>query len=55
MPEVAEVDLVTGKFDLVVALDMEDMESFSEFAMNSLNQNANIKHCWTLTRLKKLI
>ena len=52
--EIAFVDLVTGKFDIIMAMDSVDMESFADFAMNKLNANPNIRHCWTLTRLKQL-
>ena len=52
--EVVSVDLVSGKFDLVMALDCTDTESFTEFAMDRLNSNPNIRHCWTLMRLKNL-
>ncbi len=54
-PEVKEVDLLAGTFDLILVGDFDDMESFSDFAMRTLNTDRNIRHCHTLTRLKKLI
>ena len=54
-PEVTQVDLVSGKFDIILTVDCEDTDSFTEFAMNTLNPNQNIRHCWTLMRLKKLL
>ena len=37
-PEVTQVDLLAGKFDVLVTLDCADMESFSELAMASINK-----------------
>jgi len=54
-PEIAEVDLLAGIYDLILAADFSDMESFADFAMEKLNTNKNIRHCHTLTRLKNLI
>ena len=53
--EVSDVDLLAGKFDILVTLDCQDTESFSEFAMRTINKNPNVRHCWTMTRLKKLM
>lgn len=52
--EVTQADLVSGKFDLILTLDCADTDSFSEFAMNKINTNKNIRHCWTLMRLKRI-
>ena len=54
-PEVVEVNLLTGIFDLILIADFADMESYADFAMEKLNINRNIKHCHTLTRLKNLV
>ena len=48
------VELVTGRFVVVIAMDCADMDSFADIAMSRLNTNPNIRHCWTLTRLKQL-
>lgn len=53
--EVISLELLLGKFDILLTLDCDDTEHFSNFAMTVLNQNENIRHCWTLTRLKTLI
>ena len=53
--EVSHVDLTLGKFDILLTVDCEDTDVFSEFAMNTLNKNSNIKHCFTLTKLTTLI
>lgn len=52
--EIARVDLLSGKFDVIVVLDCRDMESFTDFAMATINQNSNVRHCWTLIKLKTL-
>lgn len=52
-PEVIEIDLVAGRFDLVVMVDTANTETFFDFAMKTLNDNENVRHCWSLTRLKK--
>ncbi|MEM8814372.1 MAG: Lrp/AsnC family transcriptional regulator [Pseudomonadota bacterium] len=52
--EITRVDLLGGKFDIIVMLDCKDMDSFTEVAMNAINTNANVRHCWTLMRLKTL-
>ena len=54
-PEITRVDLLSGKFDIVVALDCRDMESFTDIAMTTINNNSNVRHCWTLMRLKTLV
>lgn len=54
-PEVVEVDLLAGVFDLILIADFDDMECFADFAMEKLNTNPNIKHCHTLTRLKNIL
>ena len=54
-PEVSHVDLTLGKFDILLTVDCADTDVFSEFAMNTLNKNANIKHCFTLTKLTTLV
>ncbi|MDJ0711788.1 MAG: Lrp/AsnC family transcriptional regulator [Woeseiaceae bacterium] len=53
-PEVARVDLLSGKFDIIVVLDCIDMESFTDIAMTAINRNSNVRHCWTLMRLRAL-
>lgn len=53
--EVSTVELLAGKFDILLTVDCENAESFFEFTMASLNENENVRHCWTLTRLKKLL
>ncbi|MEO1247662.1 MAG: Lrp/AsnC family transcriptional regulator [Pseudomonadota bacterium] len=53
--EITRVDLLSGKFDIIVMLDCKDMDSFTEVAMNAINANANVRHCWTLMRLKILV
>lgn len=53
--EVIGLELLLGKFDILLTLDCNDTEHFSDFAMTVLNKNENIRHCWTLTRLKALI
>ncbi len=53
-PEITRVDLLSGKFDIIVVLDCRDMERFSDIAMTTINRNSNVRHCWTLTKLKTL-
>ena len=53
--EVSEVSLIAGKFDIIVIVDCNDMERFTELALESINEDENVRHCWTLTRLKELI
>ena len=52
--EVVQVDLVSGKFDIIMMLDCSNTETFTDFAMSKINANPNIKHCWTLMRLQQL-
>ncbi len=54
-PEVSNVDLTLGKFDILMTIDCEDIDAFTNFAMNILNSDPNIRHCFTLTKLKTLI
>ncbi len=54
-PEITRVDLLSGKFDVVVMLDCRDMDSFTDIAMTTINKNSNVRHCWTLMRLKTLV
>lgn len=54
-PEVSGVDLLAGKFDVLLTLDCEDTERFSELAMRLVNTDPNVRHCWTLTRIKQLL
>lgn len=53
--EVSHIDLTLGKFDILLTVDCEDTDAFSDFAMSALNKDKNIKHCFTLTKLKTLI
>ena len=53
--EITRVDLVSGKFDIIVVLDCRDMESFTDIAMTTINQNSNVRHCWTLMKLRTLV
>lgn len=53
-PEIACIDLLSGKFDVIVMLNCRDMESFTDIAMKTINQNSNVRHCWTLMKLKSL-
>jgi len=53
--EITCVDLLSGKFDIVVVLDCRDMDSFTNLAMTTINNNRNVRHCWTLMRLKRLV
>ncbi len=53
--EVSHVDLTLGKFDILLTVGCVDTDAFSDFAMNTLNKNSNIKHCFTLTKLTTLI
>ena len=53
--EVVKLAFVTGRFDLILTLDCENTESFTDFGMSQINPDKNIKHCWTLMQLKKLI
>ena len=52
---VTEVSLLAGKFDVIVIVDCDCMETFTDFAMHAINENENVRHCWTLTRLKELV
>ena len=52
---VSDVSLLAGRFDVIVTIDCDDMDTFTDFAMTALNENRNILHCWTLTRLKQLV
>ena len=54
VPEVSSIELLAGKFDVLLTVDCEDAETFFEIAMAALNDNENVRHCWTLTRLKSL-
>ena len=54
-PEVIALELLLGQYDILLTVDCDDTEHFSDFAMEALNKNENIKHCSTLTRLKELI
>ena len=54
-PEVITLELLLGQYDILLTVDCDDTEHFSDFAMEALNKNDNIKHCSTLTRLKELI
>lgn len=51
---VSSADLVTGKYDVLVTIDAESMQAFSDYAMNVINKNTNIRHCFTLTRLTEI-
>lgn len=53
-PDVSSVELLAGKFDVLLTVDCENAEAFFEVAMAALNNNENVRHCWTLTRLKSL-
>ena len=53
-PEVTRIDLLSGKFDIIVMLDCRDMDSFTDIAMATINRNSNVRHCWTLVKLKTL-
>ncbi len=53
-PEITRVDLLSGKFDIIVVLDCRDMASFTDIAMTTINRNSNVRHCWTLIKLKTL-
>lgn len=54
-PEITLVDLLSGKFDILVVLDCRDMDSFTDIAMTTINHDTNVRHCWTLMRLKTLV
>lgn len=54
-PEVTALELLLGQYDILLTVDCDDTEHFSDFAMDALNKNENIKHCSTLTRLKELL
>ena len=54
-PEITRVDLLSGKFDIIVVLDCRDMENFTDIAMTTINRNENVRHCWTLMKLKTLV
>lgn len=53
--EVSHIDLTLGKFDILLTVDCEDTDAFSNFAMNALNKDKNIRHCFTVTKLKTLL
>ena len=53
-PDIVDVSLLAGRFDILLTIDCEDPNTSIDFAMDSFNDDENILHCWTLTRLKKL-
>lgn len=53
--EITSVDVLAGAFDILLTVDCDNIEAFFEFAMTALNENKNIRHCTTLTRLKQMV
>ena len=53
--EISNVDILAGAFDVLLTVDCDNIEAFFEFAMTALNENRNIRHCTTLTRLKQML
>ena len=52
--DISGIDLLAGRFDVLLTVDCENIEAFFDYAMTSINQNGNVVHCWTLTRIKQL-
>ncbi|MEZ5893155.1 MAG: Lrp/AsnC family transcriptional regulator [Parvularculaceae bacterium] len=52
--DISGIDLLAGGYDILITVDCVDIEAFFEFAMTALNENENVRHCSTLTRLKQL-
>ena len=53
--EITGVDVLAGAFDVLLTVDCDNIEAFFSFAMTALNENNNIRHCTTLTRLKQMV
>jgi len=53
--EIIYVELLAGRFDVLLTVDCSDIEAFFGFAMAAINVDENILHVSTHTRIKRLI
>lgn len=53
--DISSVDLLAGAHDVLVTVDCDDIEAFFDYAMEALNENTNVRHCSTLTRIRRLL